>query len=86
MRSPEPTLTPEDVTMATQEPARSEGEPPLDAIQPAPEPKEPEATKLLETSWLHVQLQPKNKSPTDSMEPIGLIDRITGVFARLTGR
>ena len=58
VQSPEPTLTPEansDVAMANQEPTRSEEEPPLDAVQPAPQ--EPAATKLLEQSWLRVQLQ-----------------------------
>ena len=42
--------------MANQEPARSEEEPPLDAVDPTPQ--EPAATKLLENSWLRVQLQP----------------------------
>ena len=87
--SPEPTLTPEansDVAMANQEPARSEEEPPLDTIEPAPQPQEPAATKLLEHSWLRVQLQPETKSPTDSVEPMGLINRIKGVFARSAGR
>ena len=70
--------------MANQEPARSEEEPPLDAVQPAP--PEPAATKLLEHSWLRVQLQTEIKSPIDSVEPMGLINRIKGVFARSAGR
>ena len=37
-------------------------------------------------SWLRVQLQPDIKSPTDSVEPMGLINRIKGVFARSAGR
>ena len=89
--SPKPTLTPEassdievEVEMANQEPALSEEEPPLDAVEPAPQ--EPAATKLLEHSWLRVQLQPDIKSPTDSVEPMGLINRIKGVFARSAGR
>ncbi len=87
--SPEPTLSPEansdvEVEMANQEQARSEEEPPLDAVEPAPQ--EPAATKLLENSWLRVQLQPDIKSPTDSVEPMGLINRIKGVFARSAGR
>jgi hypothetical protein len=87
--SPEPTLSPEansdvEVEMANQEQARSEEEPPLDAVEPAPQ--EPAATKLLENSWLRVQLQPDIKSPTDSVEPMGLIKRIKGVFARSAGR
>ena len=89
--SPEPTFTPEassnvevEVEMANQEPARSEEEPPLDAVEPAPQ--EPAATKLLEHSWLRVQLQPETKSPTDSVEPMGLIERIKGVFVRSAGR
>ena len=48
--------------------------------------QEPAATKLLENSWLRVQLQPDIKSPTDSVEPMGLINRIKGVFARSAGR
>ena len=89
--SPEPTLTPEansdgEEEMANQEPEPSEEEPPLDTIEPAPQPQEPAATKLLEHSWLRVQLQPDIKSPTDSVEPMGLINRIKGVFARSAGR
>ena len=87
MQSPEPTLTPEansDVAMANQEPARSEEEPPLDAVQPAPQ--EPAAKDLFENSWLRVQLQPETNSPIDSVEPMGLINRIKGVFARSASR
>ena len=87
--SPEPTNTPaanSEMEIATQEPALREEEPPLDAIKPAPQLQEPEATKLLESSWLRVQLQPDIKSPTDSMKPMGLINRIKGVFARSAGR
>ena len=78
-----PTLTPEassdvEVEMANQEPALSEEEPPLDTIEP--EPLEPAATTLLERSWLRVQLKPDIKSPTDSVEPMGLINRIKGAF------
>ena len=87
--SPEPTLSPEansdvEVEMANQEQARSKEEPPLDAVEPAPQ--EPAATKLLEHSWLRVQLQPDIKSPTDSVEPMGLINRIKRAFARSAGR
>ena len=89
--SPKPTLTPEtstdveiEVEMANQEPARSEEEPPLVAVDPAPQ--EPAAKDLLENSWLRVQLQPETKSPTDSVESMGLIDRIKGVFARSARR
>ena len=85
--SPEPTFTPEDsseVEMANQEQALSEEEPPLDALELAPQ--EPAATKLLAHSWLRVQLQPDIKNPTDSREPMGLINRIKGVFARSAGR
>lgn len=86
--SPEPTLTPEansKVELANQEPGRSEEEPPLDTIEPTPQPQEPAATKLLEYSWLRVQLQPA-KSPIYSVEPMGLINRIKGVVARSAGR
>jgi len=87
--SPEPTLSPEansdvEVEMANQEQARSEEAPPLDAVEPAPQ--ESAATKLLEHSWLRVQLQPDIKSPTDSVEPMELINRIKRVFARSAGR
>ena len=88
--SPEPTVTPEassdvevEVEMANQEPARSEKEPPV-AVDPTPQ--EPAAKDLLENSWLRVQLQPDIKNPTDSGEPMGLINRIKGVFVRSAGR
>ena len=88
--SPEPTVTPEassnvevEVEMANQEPARSEEEPPV-AVDPTPQ--EPAAKDLLENSWLRVQLQSDIKNPTDSVEPMGLIKRIKGVFARSAGR
>ncbi|AHF62499.1 hypothetical protein Syncc8109_0074 [Synechococcus sp. WH 8109] len=72
--------------MANQEPAQNEEEPPLNTIEPAPQTQQPAATKLLEHSWLRVQLQPETKSPTDSVEPMGLINMIKGVFARSAGR
>ena len=88
--SPEPTVTPEassdvevEMEMANQEPARSEEEPPV-AVDPTPQ--EPAAKDLLEGSWLRVQLQPDIKNPTDSGEPMGLINRIKGVFVRSAGR
>ena len=92
--SPEPTVTPEassdvevevemEMEMANQEPTRSEEEPPV-AVDPTPQ--EPAAKDLLENSWLRVQLQPDIKSPTDSGEPMGLIERIKGVFVRSAGR
>ena len=88
--SPEPTVTPEassdvevEMEMANQEPARSEEEPPV-AVDPTPQ--EPAAKDLLENSWLRVQLHPDIKSPTDSGEPMGLINRIKGVFVRSAGR
>ena len=86
--SPEPTVTPEtssevEVEMANQEPARSEEEPPV-AVDTTPQ--EPAAKDLLENSWLRVQLHPETKSPTDSGEPMGLINRIKRVFARSAGR
>ena len=88
--SPEPTVTSEassdvevEMAMANQEPARSEEEPPV-AVDPTPQ--EPAGTKLLEHSWLRVQLQPDINNPTDSGEPMGLINRIKGVFVRSAGR
>ena len=88
--SPEPTVTPEaslnvevEVEIANQEPARSEEEPPV-AVDRTPQ--EPAAKDLLENSWLRVQLQPDIKNPTDSGEPMGLINRIKGVFVRSAGR
>ena len=86
VQSPEPTVSPEanpDVEMANQEPARSEEEPPV-AVDPTPQ--EPAAKDLLENSWLRVQLQPDIKNPTDSGEPMGLINRIKRVFVRSAGR
>lgn len=87
--SPQPTLTPEANSQAEvqkQEPEPTAEEPPLDTIEPAPQAQEPAGTKLLEHSWLRVQLQPDIKSPTDSVEPMGLINRIKGVFVRSAGR
>ena len=87
--SPQPTLTPEANSQAEvqkQEPEPTAEEQHHDTIEPAPQPQEPAATKLLEHSWLRVQLQPDIKSPTDSVEPMGLINRIKGVFARSAGR
>ena len=88
--SPEPTVTPEassdvevEMEMANQEPTRSEEELPV-AVDPTPQ--EPAAKDLLENSWLRVQLQPDIKNPTDSGEPMGLINRIKGVFVRSAGR
>jgi len=40
----------------------------------------------LENSWLRVQLQPEIKNPTDSNEPMGLINRIKEAIARSAGR
>jgi hypothetical protein len=53
-----------------------------------PIPKKPEAKDLLEKSWLRRQLnlKPEIKNPTDSSEPMGLINKIKGVFARSAGR
>ena len=48
--------------------------------------QEPAGTKLLENSWLRVQLQLDIKNPTDCGEPMGLINRIKGVFVRSAGR
>ena len=61
-------------------------EPEPTAEEPPPDPIEPAATKLLEHSWLRIQLQPDIKSPIDSVEPMGLINRIKGVIARSAGR
>ena len=87
--SPQPTLTPEANSQAEvqkQEPEPTAEEQHHDTIEPAPQPQEPAATKLLEHSWLRVQLQPDIKSLTDSVEPMGLINRIKGVFVRSAGR
>ena len=59
-------------------------QPPRNSIVPTP--KEPAANDLLETSWLRVQLQPEIKSPTDSNEPMGLINRIKEAFGRSASR
>ena len=85
--NPEPTLTLQanpQAEVQQQAPEPTAEEPPLDTIEPTP--REPAATKYLEPSWLRVQLKPEIKSPTDSVEPMGLINRIKGVFARSAGR
>ena len=84
--STEPTLTPEANSTAAQrqDPEPTAKEPPLDTIEPAPQ--EPAGSKLLDNSWLRVQLQPEIKNPTDSVEPMGLINRIKGAIARSAGR
>ena len=85
--SPQPTVNPEaNADVEKQEPEPTAEEQPHDTIEPAPQPQEPAGTKLLEHSWLRVQLQPETKSPTDSVEPMGLIERIRGVFVRSAGR
>ena len=87
--SPKPTVTPEANSQAEvekKEPEPTAEEPPLDTIEPAPQPQEPAGTKLLENSWLRVQLQLDIKNPTDCGEPMGLINRIKGVFVRSAGR
>jgi hypothetical protein len=77
--TPEPTVTLEPEI--TTEPA---DQPPSDEIEPRTQ--EPAAKDLLEKSWLRRQLQPAIKSPTDSTEPMGLMNRIKGAFARSAGR
>ena len=76
---PEPSITlePEITTEPTEQP-------PSDVVEPTPQ--EPAAKDLLEKSWLRRQLQPAIKSPTDSTEPMGLMNRIKGAFARSAGR
>jgi hypothetical protein len=83
----EPTVSPEansEAELEKQEPEPTIEEPPLDAVEPTPQ--EPAATDLLEKSWLRVPLQPAIKSPTDSNEPMGLINRIKEAIARSAGR
>ena len=77
--TPEPavTLEPEITTEPTEQP-------PSDVVEPTPQ--VPAAKDLLEKSWLRRQLQPAIKSPTDSTEPMGLMNRIKGAFARSAGR
>ena len=77
--TPEPaiTLEPEITTEPTDQP-------PSDEIEPTTQ--EPAAKDLLEKSWLRRQLPPAIKSPTDSTEPMGLMNRIKGAFARSAGR
>ena len=85
--SPETTVNPEtNADVEKEGPKPTAEEPPHDTVEPASQPEEPAATKLLEHSWLRVQLQPDIKNPTDSVEPMGLINRIKGVFARSAGR
>ena len=51
-----------------------------------PTPQDSAAQDLLEHSWLRRELQPESKRPTDSPEPMGLLNRIKGAFARSAGR
>ena len=90
--NPEPTVTPKasadvevemEMEMVKQEPARSEEELPV-AVDPTAQ--EPAAKELLENSSLRVHLQPDIKNPTDYGEPMGLINRVKGVFVRSAGR
>ncbi|QNI63045.1 hypothetical protein [Synechococcus sp. A15-44] len=85
--SPEPTVNPEaNADVEKQGPEPTAEEPPHDTVEPASQPQEPAAKDLLENSWLRVQLQPDIKNPTDSGEPMGLMNRIKGVFVRSAGR
>ena len=92
-------LEPEIITAPTKQPPSNEVDPTPEELteQPAsdvvedkidvePTPQEPAAKDLLKKSWLRVQLQPEIKSPADSKEPTGLINRIKGAFARSAGR
>ena len=89
---PEPTVTTEanaGVEISRPEPEKKSEQPlpeqpPRNSIVPIPQ--EPAAKDLLETSWLRVQLQPEIKSPTDSNEPMGLINRIKEAFGRSASR
>ena len=83
--SPDPAPTPEPaVTLEPEITTEPTEQPPNDVVEPTPH--EPAAKDLLEKSWLRRQLQPAIKSPTDSTEPMGLMNRITGAFARSAGR
>ena len=85
--SPETTVSPEaNADVEKQGPEPTAEEPPHDTVEPASQPQEPAAKDLLENSWLRVQLQPDIKNPTDSGEPMGLMNRIKGVFVRSAGR
>jgi hypothetical protein len=83
--NPEPTVTlePEITTEQTEQPPSDVVE---DDVNVEPTPQEPAAKDLLEKSWLRRQLQPALKSPTDSTEPMGLINKIKQAFARSAGR
>ena len=87
--SPDPAPTPEPaVTLEPEITTEPTEQPPSDGIEVEvePTPQEPAAKDLLEKSWLRRQLQPAIKSPTDSTEPMGLMNRIKGAFARSAGR
>ena len=80
-----PAPTPEPaVSLEPEIPSEPADQPPSDEIEPTTQ--EPAAKDLLEKSWLRRQLQPAIKSPTDSTEPMGLMNRIKGAFARSAGR
>ena len=88
---PKTTLTPEPQSRTEQPPADQTptdqpptDQPPNKAVAPTPQAA---ATKdLLENSWIRRQLKPELESPTDSTEPMGLINRIKRAFARSAGR
>ena len=83
--SPDPAATPEPaVTLEPEITTEPTEQPPSDVVEPTPQ--KPAAKDLLEKSWLRRQLQPAIKSPTDSTEPMGLMNRIKGAFARSAGR
>ena len=86
--APAATLTPAPVPVPSPEP---EPEPQSTTEQPPseqrePTPQTPSAQDLLKQSWIRQQLKPEIENPTDSTEPMGLINRIKRAFARSTRR
>jgi len=85
--TPEPAVKPgadagaED---ATPESTSTSGLPTSNGVEPTHQ--ESVANDLLEQAWLRRQIKGSIKNPTDSGEPMGLINRIKGVFARSAGR
>ena len=91
--APAATLTPAPVPVPSPEPEpehpRTTEQPPTKqspSEQREPTPQTPSGQDLLKQSWIRRQLEPEIENPTDSTEPMGLINRIKRTFARSTRR
>ena len=84
--APAATLTPAPVPVPSPEPEPQSTTEQPPSEQEEPTPQTPSAQDLLKQSWIRRQLEPDIENPTDSTEPMGLINRIKRVFARSTRR